>query len=399
MRFAPTSSQPSRAAGRAACRALTIRPMTSTTAPAPPDLHWSLLLLRRVVYTLGIGTAVAVVLSLVFRSHFGITLVYSWCISLGCSFAIDGLRRAVSAWLYRNQSPRSAEALAHWPGWGWMSACVVLGTLIGFSLGAELGSWLTGTTGTSLFSGGHRMAVTLLVISLLPGAAATYYFHAQGQLQTARSHAEAAQRQVAETRLKLLESQLEPHMLFNTLANLRALIAVDPERAQAMLDRLIDFLRATLSGSRAPLHPLSAEFARVADYLALMQVRMGERLRVELDLPDALAGAPVPPLLLQPLVENAIKHGLEPRRGAGLIRVEARREGPELVLRVVDTGVGLNAQASAPPAPGSGFGLAQIRERLTTVYGPAASLTLEPGPAGAGGTIATLRWPDNPPPP
>ncbi|HEV8690919.1 MAG TPA: histidine kinase [Ideonella sp.] len=368
--------------------------MISTTAPAPPELHWSLRLLRRVVYTLGIGTAVAVVLTLLFRSSFGFTLVYSWCISLGCSFAIDGLRRAASAWVYRNQWPRSAEAQAHWPGWGWMSVCLLLGTLIGFSLGAELGSWLTGTGGDRLFSGGRQMAVALLVISLLPGAAATYYFHAQGQLQTARSHAEAAQRQAAETRLKLLESQLEPHMLFNTLANLRALIALDPERAQAMLDRLIDFLRATLNGSRAPLHPLSAEFTRVADYLALMQVRMGERLRVELDLPEALANATVPPLLLQPLVENAIKHGLEPRRGSGLIRVEALRQGQELVLRVTDTGVGLAMFPPPSPTPGTGFGLAQIRERLATVYGPAASLTLEPGPAGTGGTVATLRWPE-----
>jgi sensor histidine kinase YesM len=178
-------------------------------------------------------------------------------------------------------------------------------------------------------------------------------------------------------------------MLFNTLANLRALIAVDPERAQEMLDRLIDFLRATLGASRAPLHPLSAEFERLSDYLALMQVRMGERLRVELDLPPGLAGTPVPPLLLQPLVENAIKHGLEPKRGGGLVRVQAVVEGAELVLRVVDTGAGPTSSSTA----GSRFGLHQVRERLATVYGAAASLTLERGPADTGGTVVTLRWP------
>ncbi len=178
-----------------------------------------------------------------------------------------------------------------------------------------------------------------------------------------------------------------------TLANLRALIAVDPDRAQHMLDRLIDFLRATLGGSRAPLHPLSSEFSRLADYLALMQVRMGDRLKVELDLPPALASVAVPPMLLQPLVENAIKHGLEPRRAGGLIQVSARREGPELVIRVADTGAGLAASAGNPASPGTGFGVGQVRERLATQFGAASSLTLEPGPPEVGGTLATLRWP------
>jgi sensor histidine kinase YesM len=226
----------------------------------------------------------------------------------------------------------------------------------------------------------------------LPGVGITYYYRATARLQTAQALAESAQRQAAETRLKLLESQLEPHMLFNTLANLRALIALDPARAQAMLDRLIDFLRATLGASRAPLHPLSAEFSRLADYLALMKIRMGDRLRVELDLPEALAATPVPPLLLQPLVENAIKHGLEPKRGSGVIRVQAAIEGDELVLRVADTGVGPQ-MASAAATAGTGFGLTQVRERLDTLFGAGASLQLAPGPVETGGTVATLRWP------
>ena len=116
-------------------------------------------------------------------------------------------------------------------------------------------------------------------------------------------------------------------MLFNTLANLRALIGVDPPAAQHMLDRLNAYLRATLNASRATQHPLSAEFARLADYLELMALRMGPRLQVTLDLPDALADVPVPPLLLQPLVENAIQHGLEPRVQGGALTVRAWRQG------------------------------------------------------------------------
>jgi LytS/YehU family sensor histidine kinase len=186
----------------------------------------------------------------------------------------------------------------------------------------------------------------------------------------------------------LLQSQLEPHMLFNTLANLRVLIGIDPPRAQAMLDRLIAFLRATLSASRSTLHPLATEFERIGDYLALMGVRMGPRLQTRLSLPDELGAVGVPPLLLQPLVENSIKHGLEPQVAGGRIEVDARRDGDMLVLSVLDSGVGLG---SAAPSGDSRFGLAQVRERLHTLYGSRASLELQD--AAGGGTRARIRLP------
>ena len=198
-----------------------------------------------------------------------------------------------------------------------------------------------------------------------------------------------AQRQAAEHQLKLLESQIEPHMLFNTLANLRVLIGTDPPRAQAMLDQLIAFLRATLGGSRVSSHPLGTEFARLADYLALMQIRMGERLQTRFDLPDELATLPVPPLLLQPLVENSIKHGLEPKVSGGRIDVSARRERAQLVLEVRDTGAGL----SSTRGDGTQFGLVQVRERLATLYGTKASFELANAGGAEGGTLATLRLP------
>jgi sensor histidine kinase YesM len=181
-------------------------------------------------------------------------------------------------------------------------------------------------------------------------------------------------------------------MLFNTLANLRVLIGVDAARAQAMLDHLNAYLRATLSASRALQHPLADEFARLADYLALMAVRMGPRLQVRLDLPAELARLPVPPLLLQPLVENSIKHGLEPQVDGGRIDITARRVGQQLVLDVRDTGAGPGAAATGTDTSG-GFGLVQVRERLATVYGSRASLTLQAAGDAEGGTLATLRLP------
>lgn len=203
-----------------------------------------------------------------------------------------------------------------------------------------------------------------------------------------RRQIDLAQRNATEARLKLLETQLEPHMLFNTLANLRALITADPPRAVAMLDRLNNYLRMTLSGSRALAHPLSAEFERLADYLELMSVRMGERLRYTLDLPDELRDTPVPPLLLQPLVENSIRHGLEPKVEGGVITVRARQFDGRLIIEVSDTGVGLDA---AQTSEGSGFGLEQVRERLATVHGEQGRMSLAAGPSG--GTLATLSFP------
>jgi LytS/YehU family sensor histidine kinase len=118
------------------------------------------------------------------------------------------------------------------------------------------------------------------------------------------------------------------------LANLHALIGTDPAQAQHMLDRLVSYLRATLSGSRASQHSLQAEFDLMCDYLELMSVRMGPRLQFTLHLPPDLALMPVPPLLLQPLVENAIQHGLEPQVAGGHMTVQARRDGTQLTLEV-----------------------------------------------------------------
>ena len=171
-----------------------------------------------------------------------------------------------------------------------------------------------------------------------------------------------------------------------------------------MLDHLIAYLRATLTASRATQHPLADEFDRLRDYLELMAVRMGPRLQYTLDLPDALRQVPVPPLLLQPLVENAIRHGLEPQVAGGQITVRARVQPgaastpsapatPYLVLEVADNGVGLAQAPTLPPTPGTQFGLAQVRERLATLHGSAGTLDLIA--ASAGGTSASVRFPLN----
>jgi hypothetical protein len=310
--------------------------------------------------------------------------VYSAAIGNGCWVLIDGSRLLVSRWLGSAQRPADARR-AHWPGPRWMALCIVVGTGAGYTLGTAIGDAITGFHTPSLLQ--NR---TALFVSLIVAMASTWYFYATERLRQEQANAESARRAAAESQLRLLQSQLEPHMLFNTLANLRVLIGLDPAKAQAMLDHLIGFLRATLSASRSTRHPLSAEFDRTADYLALMRVRMGERLQVSLNLPAELRDLPVPPLLLQPLVENCIQHGLEPKVEGGRITVTARREGTQLWLSVRDTGVGLDA---ARGSQGTGFGTRQVRERLATLYGGKASLVLSPAPDGEGGTLAELSLP------
>jgi Histidine kinase len=341
----------------------------------------------------GYGVAIAGALTLAFGFPFWSTLTHSVCIALGCWFAIDSSRLLAARWVYRNAPPGSAQAASRWPGWRWMLPIILVGTIIGFSVGGTVADWITGRPTPGFLRGTVSEGLALLVLSLIPGLAITYWFYSRETMAQQQAAVQTAQRQAAEHQLKLLESQLEPHMLFNTLANLRVLIGIDPPRAQAMLDQLIAFLRATLSGSRASQHALRAEFARLADYLALMQVRMGGRLQMHFELPEALADMQVPPLLLQPLVENCIKHGLEPAVAGGRIDVSATREGAALVLRVRDTGAGLADAAAGAAGEGTKFGLVQVRERLATLYGEQASLTLQPAADAEGGTLAIIRLP------
>ncbi|MFZ3116838.1 MAG: histidine kinase [Variovorax sp.] len=274
-----------------------------------------------------------------------------------------------------------------WPK-GWRGLLLTgLGIGCGFVVGDRIGDLFL----TPGFVNTPRDNKLSLAITILAGIIGSFYFHARGKAATMAAKISAAERDASEAKLKLLETQLEPHMLFNTLANLRALITLDPPRAVAMLDRLNSYLRVTLAGSRALSHPLSAEFARLSDYLALMQVRMGDRLRYTLDLPDDLRDLPVPPLLLQPLVENSIRHGLEPKLEGGEITVRARRTGGRMTLEVCDTGVGIDIDTDAPPSSNDGFGLMQVKERLATVHGDGAGLRLTP--LRDGGTCASIWFP------
>jgi hypothetical protein len=359
-------------------------------APRPAPPFW-----LRGLRAVGYGLMVGVCISILRAQSLWTTLVYAGCISFFCWLTIDGGRQLLSGWLER----RFGRTIAGWPGWRWMLLIVILGGSIAYFGGTALGDLLTGRrASTLLLVGNLRQTISDLLVVLIPAVLITALFYSRSLIADQEAAMQAARRQVAEARLRLLESQLEPHMFFNTLANLHVLIGVDPPRAQLMLDQLIAFLRATLSASRAMEHPLRQEFSRTRDYLSLMQVRMEDRLRVSFELPPDLADTPVPPLLLQPLVENSVRHGLEPSVTGGRIELRACREGDSLVITVRDTGVGRtdvtsNSGAGSRRAAGTGFGLQQVRERLATQYGAGASLTLSPADDAEGGMVAVLRMP------
>jgi Histidine kinase len=191
--------------------------------------------------------------------------------------------------------------------------------------------------------------------------------------------------QVTEAKLSALQAQVEPHFLYNTLASVQALTEVDPPQATLMTGHLIQYLRNALPKMRESVSTVGQEIELVRAYLNILHMRMGKRLAFEIDVPAELMDAPFPPLMLPSLVENSIKHGLEPLREGGSVRISASSDGDLLRMVVADTGKGFGDSL------GSGVGLTNIRERLTALYGEKGKLTLEA--AEPHGVIATLEVP------
>jgi sensor histidine kinase YesM len=207
-----------------------------------------------------------------------------------------------------------------------------------------------------------------------------------------REQAAAAQtvteKELTQAKLSLLHAQVEPHVLYNTLASAQLLTRQDPQRADEMLGHLIDYLRHSLPRTQDDPSTLGAELERAVAYLEILKIRMGERLDVQLDVPEELLAVPLPPMMLQTLVENAIKHGLEPRSGGGTVWIRARRsDGDTVAITVADDGEGFNGRNAARTS-GTGIGLRNVRERLQLMYGGTASLAVAGNfPSGVAATI------------
>lgn len=192
--------------------------------------------------------------------------------------------------------------------------------------------------------------------------------------------------EVTQARLRLLQGQIEPHLLFNTLANIQSLMDYDPPRAKRMLETFSSYLRTSLSQLRQGDSTLETELDMAGQYLSLLQIRMEDRLRFRIDASEEARLAVMPTLMLQPLLENAIHHGLAPKLEGGSVLVQASVSGGRLQVRVIDDGIGLHSPGASGKQlrPGAGMALANLRSRLQAQYGEQASLRLLARDAGAG---------------
>ena len=189
-----------------------------------------------------------------------------------------------------------------------------------------------------------------------------------------------------EARLQNLRAQLQPHFLFNALNAIAELTHEDPERADQMIGRLSDLLRASLdAGDRADA-TLDDEIALARHYLTIQEARFGERLKTTIDVAAECASVLVPPLLLQPIVENAVTHGVAPKSDGGAVAIRARRAGDKLEVHIEDDGPGVTASAA------DGIGLSITRARLQAIGHPAAALAIASRPGGGTRAVITLPW-------
>jgi signal transduction histidine kinase len=301
----------------------------------------------------------------------GTSLVFALCIS----FTIDGLFSLIQRLLGARFATltRWQRALFHW------------GTpLIGVAIGLPLAALLTGVASSAAGEPQIRTTPSGAIAFMLLVMALFYGFFA------IRARQLRAERQAAEAQLRLLQGQMEPHFLFNTLANVVSLMDVDTPRAKQMLESFTDYLRASLLSLRDSEHTLGAELDLIAAYLQVVKVRMEDRLHYRIEVPDALRAQMLPSLTLQPLVENAVQHGLEPTIAGGTVVIAATLNAGTLVLRVTDDGAGMTTTNTATQR-GSGTALPNIRERLLRRFGEHGTLAIEP--VTPHGVCATLRLP------
>jgi len=267
------------------------------------------------------------------------------------------------------------------------AALVVVALVAGSLVGSYIGAVATGMRPAAIFE--KHDLWQLLLLGVIFGSIITYFFssreriiESQARIQEETIKRLTSDKKAAEADLRRLQAQIEPHFLFNTLSNVLGLLETDPERGKSMLGDFIQYLRASLSKIRASDADLGQEIEVIRAYLNIFKIRMGDRLQYRIDVPEHLRGLPFPSMLLQPLVENAIRHGLEPRVEGGEIVIHAETDDRLLRLVITDTGLGLSEDADG------GLGLTNIRERLHTLYGDRAQLLLEANqPRGLKATV------------
>lgn len=292
-------------------------------------------------------------------SGLAISFLYTVCIGGCCS--------AAGHWAWPRLTPY--PPLVRWAGRAAsMGLAVCVGTLVALAVLTGSGllrprDFLSAYWANLQFAG--FMTVTV-------GGTLMMYEYWRTKYEISELERERALKLATEARLASLESRIHPHFLFNTLNSISSLIPVDPARADAQLQRLSALLRFSLDSSETPLVPLRQELQIVRDYLDIEKTRFGDRLRYEVDIPDELSECRVPPLSVQTLVENSVKHVIAPSRAGGAVRVLAARDGERIAITVADGGPGVAAGSLA-----SGHGLDNLRARLEVVFSGRARLVFD----------------------
>ncbi len=327
--------------------------------------------IKALFYTFVFDTLIAIFLTAIkFGAGFPINFIISQCIGLSICTCV-----LIAHHFFDNAGPILKAIL--------VVAALTTGTICG----SYLGSFVSGLRPATLFE--RHSLLQLLFVGVMFGSIITYFFSSREQIAESQVRIQeekikrlTSEKKAAEANLKLLQAQIEPHFLFNTLSNVLSLLDTDTEKGKSMLVDFIQYLRASLSKIRQQKATLGQEMEMLQAYLNIFKVRMGDRLRYRIDIPLAMAGLPFPPMLIQPLVENAIKHGLEPRIEGGEIIIGGEEKDGFLRLEVIDTGLGFTEKRD------SGMGLSSIRERLESIYGSRGRLILEENqPHGLKATI------------
>lgn len=263
---------------------------------------------------------------------------------------------------------------------------LMAGALVGALVFAKIQGWPP----ASVFSMRQDLLIRMLVLNIFFGSMAVFFFKSRESLSQAKRMileeriANLDMRNLAiEAELKLLQAQIEPHFLFNTLSNVLSLIESDPSKAKAMLESFSQFLRGCIHIPSKRDIPLSQELELARNYLEIHRLRMGGRLHYKIEVPDALLQSRIPPLIIQPLLENSIKHGLEPKLEGGAVLIRGEQAGGSLRLTVTDTGRGITESSG-----GNGIGLENVRKRIRMLCKENGRLILEENlPSGVTATI------------
>jgi Histidine kinase len=329
---------------------------------------------RTFALILAINTGFAAILSIEDTRPFWHPFISAQCFGLSIAYAVN----AISPWEKTH------------PVWRLVFA-VVLGSTAGMALVILIKGYGLAIQGYGLaeIASHPRVFVMTFVGALCNGLFVGLLFlfkfrdaRAQTQLLRAEADRNLLSKQAAEAELKLMQAQVEPHFLFNTLASVQFLTETDPPMAGLMLGHLLSYLRSAVPQLRSDSTTLGHEAELARAYLSIMQMRMESRLRFSIDIPPSLESHPFPPMLLMSVVENAIKHGIEPHAEGGEVRLEAKQKDGSLVVSVTDTGHGFANH------PGQGVGLTNLRERLKALYGQRSRFTLDAIlPHGAKATI------------